>query len=74
MARKIWRYTMSVREFELWSQENMQGWRDSLVGCVEDEAREESYAKYIIYDRSENVVAKGDVKALPATTPEPILP
>lgn len=74
MARKIWRYTMSVREFDLWSQENMQGWRDSLVGCVEDEAREEGCTKYIVYDRNENVLAKGEVKALPAAQGEPILP
>jgi hypothetical protein len=65
MARKVWRYTMTVKEQKLWDLEEMQGWRDSLVGCVEDDAREAGCKKFILYDRKEEVVAKGDVTALP---------
>lgn len=65
MSRKIWRYTMTPKEQKLWDSENMQGWRDSLVSCVEDDARDEGYAKFVVYDLNENLIAKGDVKALP---------
>jgi len=65
MARKIWRHVMTTKEQQLWDLENMEGWRKSLIGCVEDDAREEGCKKYVLYDRSELVVAKGDVPPLP---------
>lgn len=65
MARTIFRHTLSVREQKLWETENMEGWREALERYVEDEARESGYAKYIIYDRKEKVLAKESVKALP---------
>lgn len=65
MARKIWRYTLTVQEQKLWDMEEMQGWRTAMTGCVEDEARENACAKFMIYDRKENLLTKGDVGALP---------
>lgn len=65
MARKIWRHTLSVQEQKLWDMEEMQGWRVAMTGCVEDDAREEGCAKFVIYDRKETILAKGDVTALP---------
>ena len=64
MAKKIWRYTLTVQEQKLWNQEEMQGWRDSMVGCVEDDARENGCKKYMAYDRDGSLLEKGEVKAL----------
>ncbi len=68
MKRKIWRYDMTRQEEQLWNQENMQGWRDALEGCVEDEAREQGCKKYVIYDSQETLLTKGDVSVLPVPT------
>jgi len=65
MARTIFRHTLSVREQKLWDAENMQGWRHALERYVEDEARDQGFVKYIIYDRKEKILAKDEVKALP---------
>ena len=65
MARKIWRYTMTREEQKLWDMEEMKGWRTAFEACVEDDAREEGCKKYVVYDRSETIVAKGEVAALP---------
>jgi hypothetical protein len=48
----------------------MQGWRDSMVACVEDDAREAGCTRFFVHDKSENVIAKGEVAPLP--TPAPI--
>ena len=65
MARKIYRYTLTVKQQERWNMEDMQGWRDSMVGVVEDDAREEGCKKFVLYDRAEQILAKGDVRKLP---------
>jgi len=70
MARKIWRYSMTVQEQRLWNAEDMQGWREAFAACVEDEAREQGCKKFIIYDRSDTVVVKEEVSLLPE--PEPV--
>lgn len=70
MAKKIWRYTMSAQEQKLWDQEEMKGWREAMVACVEDEAREQGSKKFILYDLNNSIVAKNDVRALPQ--PEPV--
>lgn len=64
-AKTIWRHTLTAKEQKLWDREEMQGWRDSMVLCVEDEAREEGCKKYVLTDQNEVVVAKGEVKPLP---------
>jgi hypothetical protein len=69
MARIIWRYTMTPQEQKLWETEEMKGWREAMEGCVEDDAREKGCKKYVIYDRSEAVVVKGEVMALPEPDP-----
>lgn len=69
MARKIWRHTLTPKEQKLWDREEMQGWRESMIACVEDEAREHGCKKYFVHDRNETVVAKDEVVPLP--TPEP---
>lgn len=69
MAKTIFRHTLSVREQKLWEAENMQGWRQALERYVEDEARDQGFSKYIIYDRKEVVLAKDAVKALPVPLP-----
>lgn len=70
MARTIFRHTLTVREQRLWETENMQGWREAMERYVEDEARDQGYMKYIIFDRKEKILAKDMVKALPQ--PEPV--
>jgi hypothetical protein len=65
MSKKIWRYTLTEQEQRLWSMENMQGWREAMAACVEDEAREQGSTKYVIYDLTNNVIAKSDVRKLP---------
>lgn len=69
MSRKIWHYTLTPEEQRLWNVEEMKGWRTAMEACVEDDAREEGYAKYVIYDRKENVIGKGDVSKLPEPAP-----
>ena len=64
-ARKIWRYTLNVKEQKLWDCEEMQGWRDSMIHCVEDEARDQGCKKYVVIDHNDTVVAKGEVRPLP---------
>ncbi len=71
MAKKIWRHTMSEQEETLWNAEEMQGWRNAFEGCVEDDAREEGCKKYMIYDSSESLVAKGEVRELVIAPVEP---
>lgn len=63
-TKKIWRYTMTRQEQQLWDNENMKGWRTALEACVEDEARERGCSKYIVHATSAEVVAKGDVSQL----------
>ncbi len=65
MARKIYRYTLTAKQQNRWDMEDMQGWRDSMVGVVEDDAREEGAKKFVLYDRSEQILAKGEVRKLP---------
>ena len=65
MARKIWRYTMTRQEQNLWETDGMEGWREAFEACVEDDAREEGCRKYVLYDRGTDVVAKGEVTVLP---------
>jgi len=65
MAKKIWRYTLTEQEQKLWSMENMQGWREAMEACVEDDAREQGSAKYVIYDLEQAVIAKNEVRKLP---------
>jgi len=65
MARKIYRYTLTAKQQERWDMEDMQGWRDSMVGVVEDDAREEGAKKFVLFDRAEQILAKGDVRKLP---------
>ncbi len=65
MARKIWRYTLTQHEQQLWDNEEFRGWRIAMEACVEDEAREEGCKKYVLYDRDESIVAKGEVVKLP---------
>ncbi len=69
MARKVWRYTMTREEQQLWDNEQMAGWREALRACVEDDARAEGCKKYVLYDRSSAIMAKGEVSRLPETTP-----
>ena len=64
MARKIYRYTLTPKQQARWDMEDMQGWRDSMVGVCEDDAREEGAKKFVLCDRSEQVLAKGDVTIL----------
>jgi len=70
MAQKIWRYTLTGQEQKLWLMEEMQGWRQALEACVEDEAREKGLKKYMIFDRAETLLVKGEVRKLPE--PQPI--
>lgn len=65
MAQKIWRYTLTNQEQKFWNMEEMQGWRQALEACVEDEARDQGSKKYLIYDKAENLLVKGDVRKLP---------
>jgi|TARA_R110001592_G_scaffold35492_1_gene120693 hypothetical protein len=65
MARKIYRYTLTPKQQERWDMEDMQGWRDSMVGVAEDDAREEGAKKFVLYDRAEQILAKGEVRKLP---------
>ena len=68
MARKIYRYTLTAKQQERWDMEDMQGWRDSMIGVVEDDAREEGCKKFVLYDRAEQILAKGEVRKLPEPT------
>ncbi len=65
MTRKIWRYTMTRQEQNLWDNEEMKGWREALQACVEDDAREQGCRKFVVYDRSAIIVAQGEVSSLP---------
>ena len=65
MSRKIYRYTLTEKQQARWEMEDMQGWRDSMVGVVEDDARDEGSTKFVLYDRAEQILAKGEVKKLP---------
>ncbi len=64
MARKIYRYTLTTKQQKRWDMEDMQGWRDSMVGVCEDDAREEGAKKFVLYDRADQILAKGDVKII----------
>lgn len=44
--------------------EGMQGWRQALEACVEDEAREQGSEKYVVFDRNNEVLAKGEVRKI----------
>nr|AUN37020.1 hypothetical protein [uncultured bacterium] len=61
---KIWRYTVTPQEFRFWKMEGMQGWRQALEACVEDEAREQGSEKYVVFDRNNEVLAKGEVRKI----------
>jgi hypothetical protein len=69
MARKIWRYTLTRQEQQLWECEEMKGWREAMTACVEDDAREEGCKKFVLYDRNEAILAKGEVSKLPEVEP-----
>ncbi|MFM1919499.1 MAG: hypothetical protein RLZZ303_1133 [Candidatus Hydrogenedentota bacterium] len=64
MSKKIWRYTLTEQEQRLWNMENMQGWREAMAACVEDDAREQGSTKYVIYDQAATVIARSDVRKL----------
>lgn len=61
---KIWRYTVTAQEQRFWNMDGMQGWRQALEACVEDEAREQGSEKYIVFDRNNEVLAKGEVRKI----------
>lgn len=61
---KIWRYTVTPQEQRFWNMEGMQGWRQALEACVEDEAREQGSEKYIVFNRNNEVIAKGEVRKI----------
>lgn len=65
MAKKVFRHTLSRKEQKLWDREDMKGWCKALEGCIEDEAREDNCKKYTVYNGEGEIVAKGDVSALP---------
>ncbi len=65
MSRKIYRHTLTEKQQARWEMEDMQGWRDSMVGVVEDDARDEGSTKFVLYDRAEQILAKGEVTKLP---------
>jgi len=69
MGKTIWHYTLSQHEQRLWTREDMQGWCKAFQGWVEDEARENGLAKYVIYDIHGEVVAKNKVSPLPQARP-----
>ena len=58
MARVIWRYKLSKQEQQLWEREELRGWREAMQGYVEDEAREQGFAKYAIYNRDDALIVK----------------
>ncbi len=70
MTRRIWRHTLTMKEQRLWNKEEMKGWRESMIGCVEDDARENGCKKFMVYDRNDTVLAKDVVTPLPV--PEPV--
>ena len=70
MAKKVFRHTLSRTEQKLWDREDMKGWCKALEGCVEDEGRDEKCKKYMIYNAEGEILAKGDVTALPVPKPE----
>lgn len=70
MARTIWRHEMDKNEEVFWVADEMAGWRTAFEGYVEDQARENGYKKYVIHDRENNVVAKGEVRKLILPTEE----
>ena len=43
----------------------MKGWCKALEGCVEDEGRDDKCKIYMIFDRTGELLTKGDVIALP---------
>ncbi len=65
MSKKIWRYTLTEQEQRLWNMENMQGWREAMAACVEDDARDQGSTKYVIYNLENTVVARDEVRKLP---------
>jgi hypothetical protein len=65
MSKKIHRYTLTEQEQRLWNMENMQGWREAMAACVEDEARDQGSTKYVIYDLANAVIVRSDVRRLP---------
>jgi len=71
MGKKIWRYTMTPQEQRLWETDGMKGWREAFQACVEDDARDRGCHKFVLYDRSEAIIVKGDVAKLPE--PEVVL-
>lgn len=58
MSRVIWHYKLSKQEQQLWEREELRGWREAMQGFVEDEAREQGYAKYAIYTRDNALIIK----------------
>lgn len=64
MGKTIWRYTLNPNEQKLWIRDDMKGWCKAFVGWVEDEAREQGLKKYVIYDRTGEVIAKNAVSQL----------
>ena len=66
MARVIWRYTLTKQEEKLWAREELRGWREAMQGFVEDEARDQGYAKYAIYKGDDTLIVKDAVSTLPS--------
>ncbi len=61
MARVIWHYQLSKQEQRLWEREEMRGWREAMQGFVEDEAREQGFTKYAIYNLDNILILKNTV-------------
>ncbi len=61
MARVIKKYTLSKQEQRLWEQTELRGWREAMEAFIEDEAREEGFAKYAIYDKDATLLVKDQV-------------
>jgi hypothetical protein len=69
MAKIVLRHTLSKTENSLWLRDDMKGWCKAMEGCVEDDARENGFKKYVIYDLDGEVLVKGAVTPLPDNRP-----
>ncbi|OQB40336.1 MAG: hypothetical protein BWY09_00812 [Candidatus Hydrogenedentes bacterium ADurb.Bin179] len=61
MARVIWHYQLNKQEQRLWEREELRGWREAMQGFVEDEAREQGFTKYAIYNLDNILILKDSV-------------
>ncbi|HOC68629.1 MAG: hypothetical protein BWX80_00515 [Candidatus Hydrogenedentes bacterium ADurb.Bin101] len=63
MARVIWHYQLNKQEQRLWEREELRGWREAMQGFVEDEAREQGFTKYAIYNLDNILILKDSVSS-----------